>query len=371
MLMRRRIRVMAKKNYGNGRAFKRGHRWWISYYADGAERRESCGPGVSTKGAAQRMLRERLHAVDMGLAGPALTVGALLDLFISDQHNQARKAARDAETRANRIRAALGEKRVADVTPRHVARLVEKLRTANCSGPTINRYRAVWQRAFHLGSQAGLKVLAPYWPRHAESPPKRDYVTLERFEAILSELSEPYRTVALAAFWTACRQGEIRNWRWEHVDLNARMVLLPDTKSGPPRRVPLAEPIWAALVGLNMRAQRDWPGCPWVFTLDGHKGLSIWALRSAWVRACERSGIAIRFHGLRHTAVTNYRSAGVEEGAIMAISGHKTRSVFDRYGIQPEAKLREATSKLEEAMRTKGGQRIDSAPSVPTGNRVV
>lgn len=39
----------------------------------------------------------------------------------------------------------------------------------------------------------------------------------------------------------------------------------------------------------------------------------------------------------------------------MAISGHRTRAVFDRYGIQPEAKLHEAMKKLETEIRTKDG----------------
>lgn len=111
-----------------------------------------------------------------------------------------------------------------------------------------------------------------------------------------------------------------------------------------------------ALYGLSMACERDWPSCPWVFTLDGQKELSIWALDSAWARACKRAGVKIRFHGLRHTAITNYRAAGVEEGSIMAISGHKTRAVFDRYGIQPQGQLREATARLENAIRTKFGQ---------------
>lgn len=60
--------------------------------------------------------------------------------------------------------------------------------------------------------------------------------------------------------------------------------------------------------------------------------------------------------GLRHTAITNYRAAGVEEGTIMAMSGHKSRSVFDWYGIQPEDRLHDAVRRLEEQIRTKDGQ---------------
>ena len=353
---------MATRNYGTGRVFKRGSRWWLSYYLDGRELREPCGAKVITKAGAQQLLRERVRAADLSLVDPTVTIGELLDLFVEDRRNRARKSLKVAQARAEKIRRALGHLRATRVTAKHVARFVQDLQTGGASGPTINRYRAVWQRAFRIGSDAGLSVVAPYLPRHAESAPKRDYVSVERFEAVLAELSEPYRSVALSAFWTACRQGEIRRWRWEHVDLAARTVLLPETKSGTPRQIPPAQPVWAALIGLSMKCERDWPSCPWVFTLDGRAELSIWALRSAWVRACKRAGVSIRLHGLRHTAVTNYRAARVGEGSIMAISGHKTRSVLDRYGIQPQAKLREATEKLESSIRTKYGQSEESEP---------
>ena len=86
------------------------------------------------------------------------------------------------------------------------------------------------------------------------------------------------------------------------------------------------------------------------------RGQKIYTFWKRWRTACELAGCPGRIpHDFRRTAVRNLNRAGVPETIAMKITGHKTRSVFDRYDITSEEDLAEASRKLQALTGTISG----------------
>ena len=86
--------------------------------------------------------------------------------------------------------------------------------------------------------------------------------------------------------------------------------------------------------------------CPYLFH---HNGEPIGDFQKAFDAACTAAGLqGILPHDLRRSAVRNFIRAGVKESVAMRLSGHRTRSVFDRYNIVSEDDLIDASTKLQQ-----------------------
>jgi integrase len=123
------------------------------------------------------------------------------------------------------------------------------------------------------------------------------------------------------------------------------------TKNDQPRRIPLVSELVKVFKKLKRVRDHNQPDGEYVFT---RKRKRIRTFYVAWGSACRRAGVKARlFHDLRRTAVRNMIRAGVPERVAMLISGHKTRSIFDRYNIVSERDLQEAARRLDKFLNSK------------------
>jgi len=139
------------------------------------------------------------------------------------------------------------------------------------------------------------------------------------------------------------------------------------TKPGEPRIIPLGGPgsdLHDMLADQEKRHKALCPDSSWVFFRQGsedskrksaRRGRQVVDIRKAWEKTVRETGIDRLFHDLRRTGFRNLVRAGVPEKFAMLISGHKTRSVFERYNIVDERDLHDAADKLYKHLQGKSG----------------
>jgi len=335
-----------------GSLYKRGHIWWVKYYRNGKAFRESSKSRKARD--AKRLLRRRETEISTGnftgLEVERVRFEELAQDFLNEYRANNRKSLAWARRRIDRhLKPFFGGLRVADITTDHVRAYTLKRQQEQARNGSINRELAALKRMFNLAaSTTPPKVIrVPYIPMLKESNVRKGFFEHREFLALRRVLPEYLKPVLTFGYYTGARVGEILNLRWRQVDLKGRTVNLDPgtTKNDQPRTIPLARELAEALKTLKTIHDLNWPDGESVFTRNGKRIRTFYV---AWKSACKRSGVSERlFHDLRRTAVRNMVRAGVPERVAMAISGHKTRAVFDRYNIVAERDLHAAAHRLE------------------------
>ena len=357
-----------------GEVRKRGHIYWIRYYRNGVRHEETSHSRKKTD--AERLLRLREGDIARGVPLTA-QVGRLrfeeaAREIVTDYRINKRRSIKDVERRLRlHLTPFFGGRRMAAITTAEINRFIAHRQDQAAANAQINLEFAVVRRMFVLAVDAGTLLHRPRVRMLKLNNIRSGFFERQEFEAVRSLLPVPLQSLVTFAYLTGWRvNSEIFPLEWRQVDRQAGMIRLEpgSTKNDDGRLFPfsefpeLAEAMETQWAEKRRIEQERGIVCRWVFHRDGRRILSLY---KAWRSACVDAGYPGRIpHDFRRTAVRNLVRAGVPERVAMQLTGHKTRSVFDRYDIVNEADLQEAVRKLaascDDSHRT--GRIVDMSP---------
>jgi len=349
---------------GDGYVYQRGARWWAGYYNDGEFCREAArladAEGVlrpaKNEREAQRFLRGRIKAVLGGhFLGPQedrLTVDDLLDDLVVHLRTARPRSVQKVEYHLRAVRAVLGHVRATELTTADVEHYQEARLAAGRRPATVNRECERLRQAFRRASMVRPRRVSdvPLIPMLPVENARQGFLSRGEFEALAAHITDDGVRDFLEFFWwTGMRPGEIRQLTWQMFDADSWTLSLDPraAKTGRGRVIALEGPLRAIVERRLAVRQLE---CPLIFhrAIKGRPGHPIQNYAPLWRAALAAAKLApgLRPYDLRRSAIRNLIRAGVHETIVMRISGHRTRSTFDRYNIASVDDLREAVTKV-------------------------
>lgn len=380
--MAKTVKEKARRSNGEGSLIKiAGCRFWYAqYYHNGRQIRVSTKTEV--KAEALPILRRLMGDSENG--GPLLSDmrklryadlrQALIDNYVAEGNKSLKEKVNGEESIAGltvldkffgyKTESVDGKLIVADkgvsvtqMTTDAAKRFVRERKAEGVGNAAINRSLAAMRRMLNLAKRERKIQDVPYIEFQKEPAARKGFLELKKFEELVRLLPTHLRPLITLLYYCGARIGEALQIEWSQVDLNSRLIRLEpeQTKTDEARILPLPP----VLVSMLKQAE---PKTGRVFDATN--------LRKEWVKACVAAGLGskievpgkkydpryegLTLHDLRRSAVRNLRKAGVPESVAMKISGHKTRSVFERYNIVSTDDVQEAMQALVTAGLSNG-----------------
>jgi len=325
----------------------------MKYYKDGRAVIESTGEESETK--ARRKLDRFITALAQGdWLSPqqrAIPFKELWDKLSEDFKINGQDVKR-LEYQWKRIGPEFGHLKANQITTDKLNAYILQHREAGLENATLNRDMASMKRAFTLAYKCTPRKIhtMPVFPKRlTEAAPRKGFVEQPTFDKLTKAAESLWmRSLLATAYAFGFRKSELLEMKVAQVNLIDKTITLyrGETKSGEPRLVAMTQDVYLLLTECVRGKDQD----DFVFTRDGER---VKDMRDAWEKLTTAAGCPeLLLHDLRRSAVRNMIRRGIPERVAMQISGHKTRSVFDRYNIVSQNDLVEAARKIEAGQKT-------------------
>ena len=307
---------------------KRGNKWQAQVRRGGAR---PVSRSFHQRADAERWARQVEAAIERGDHSAldqnrAKYVSCLLSKYASEVTPSKRGASEETYRINAMLRDRIAEIPLSRLRSQAIADYRDR-RLASVSAPSVRRELVILRHVFEVSRRewnSGPRhnpVAEIRMPSHAKSREMRllqaEYADLLRgADGVKAWWLKPIIQIAVE---TAMRRGEILNARWIDLNLNHRTLRIPLTKNGEAREIPLS------IAALNILKTIPQDG-EFIFPVSAN------ALQLAWQRLKKQQGMPnLRFHDLRHEAISRLFERGLSLPEVTLISGHKDPRMLMRY----------------------------------------
>lgn len=322
-----------------------------------------------TASAVLQEIREEFYAGRYGIRiSHDTTVSELAQLVVDDYVANAYKDLRGALLLQKFWKTYTGDRRADTIDTEQLTIWAKDWRAVGLSAGRTNRRMSFLLRGYRIAKVRTMVNEVPAWKALKEAPPRSGTRTWEEFTKVRALLPDHARVPVTIEYWLGTRSGETLALEWSQVRFHPQQrtveirLKATDTKTSEERAAIMSGDLYEVLRGWHVITKAKHPTCK---TVCSYKGEPLKSIRTAWQTACVKTGLGhwknpdgkevgnrmyrgALIHDFRRTAVGNMEDAGIPRKVAMAISGHKTDSVYRRYHIVKKSDLIEAGRRLTE-----------------------
>lgn len=343
--------------------YKRGGTWWYKFIFAGKIIRESAK--TSRKTVAQDAERNRRLELEKTLAGIPIEkredrIRSVKDVVRPYREtygiNHREQSVLFSEGRLAHVTRLLGSMLLPDLNESAIKGYITTRLAEKAGGRTINMELGELSRA--IG-----KKWSVLWPKVRKLEERKDVgraLSAEEEKRLLDTAGQKKRwahaaVIIRALLLTGMRSGELTGATWGQVDFERRVLTVgrAKTSSGTGRQIPMNNDLF-----LLLTAHSEWFTKKFGETRPEHYMFPFGkpqptdptrptsTLKTVWGSIRTEAKVPCRLHDLRHTAATKMAEAGIPESTMLALMGHMSRAMLERYShIRMNAK-REAVKAL-------------------------
>ena len=256
-----------------------------------------------------------------------ITLGQLLERY-RDQISPQKRGWKDETARINAIlRNAIAKKKLYSVTSSDWAKYKDE-RLKKIKPQSLHRefniYKAMYKIAKDEWGFTGLANPLTAIKLQSKSKIRDRRLTNEEWERVITEAklrgNPMVWQIIVWAKESGMRRGEILNIRWDHINLEERLLVIPVTKTDESRTIPITKAMLSILEAQDRANSYVFP-------------IKLKNLETTVLNILKKTGLKgeFTFHGWRHERVSSLFELGLSIPEVASISGHKDWRILARY----------------------------------------